>query len=183
MVFHSCACEFGLHVCLFLVWRGDTWFFLFCWGTCGTLLMAFSSNILVEYKILGQDIYCEPHVCSVRGHYSCRALTVLRWPTCDCTDNCYQQLVAAMLPELAFVCFGFTCVRNLSFGSFPSASPIWLIALKTTRRQEREGNVLMSVSMQCWQTTDAVVVVWMRTCTACVRCRALGFSSFMSPCM
>lgn len=183
MVFRSCVCEFGLHVCLFFVWRGDTWFLLFCWGTCGTLLMAFSSIILVEYNILGWDIYCEPHVCSLRRHYSCWALTVLRWLMCDCRDNCCQQLVAAMLPKQAFVCFGFTCVRNLSFGSFPSASPIRLITLKTTRRQERGGNVLMSVLMQCWQTTDAVVVVWMRTCTACVRCRALGFCSFMLLCM
>lgn len=69
--------------------------------------MAFRSNILVEYKILGQDIYCEPHVCSVRGHYSCWALTVLRWPICDCRDNCYHQLVAAMLPEQAFGLFWF----------------------------------------------------------------------------
>lgn len=60
---------------------------------------------------------------SWKGHYSCSVLTVLRQPMCDCRDNSYQQLLAAVLPERGFVCFGSTGVRKLlSSGLFPSAN-------------------------------------------------------------
>lgn len=41
-------------------------------------------------------------------------LTVMRWPMCDCRDNPYQQLLAAVLPERGFVCFGSRGVRTSS---------------------------------------------------------------------
>lgn len=42
---------------------------------------------------------------------------------CDCRDNPYQRLSAAVLPERGFVCFGSTGVRTSSpRGLFPSAN-------------------------------------------------------------
>lgn len=51
---------------------------------------------------------------SRKGHYSRSALTVVRWPMCDCRDNPYQRLLATVLLEQGFVCFGSTGVRTRS---------------------------------------------------------------------
>lgn len=132
-------------------------------------------SLYQEEKNLTVHIVCDicTSLCccgSWEGHNSCSALTVMRWPVCDCRDNSYQQLLAAVLSERGFVCFGFAGVRKLlSAGLFPSAnSPAWLI--KNTTRQERETVAGCHVSpVPSWRTADAAVVVGMLTCRACVR--------------
>lgn len=52
-------------------------------------------------------------------------LAVVKWPACDCRDNSYQQLLAAVLSEQGFVCFGSTGVRTSSpLAGFPQLTAL-----------------------------------------------------------